>query len=147
MLRQRYTGRRKNPKIPMLKLCGRCGKLHELGYKCRAGQVYSGGEERKLRATNKWTRKSVQIREDAQNLCEVCRAEGRYTFDNLEVHHITKLSTDKELLLEDDNLITLCQEHHKQADRGAISAEYLRKLALERMGRAGQGDERYPRGF
>jgi len=31
-------------------------------------------------------------------------------------------------LLEDDNLIALCIDHHKQADKGEIDIDYLRYL-------------------
>ena len=104
-------------------------------------RTYDTTEERKLRATNKWKEKSLQIREDANNLCEVCRDEGIYTYDNLEVHHIEKIKNNKELLLDDFNLICLCTEHHKQADADKLDNEYLKKLARDRVGR------KYPRGY
>lgn len=71
---------------------------------------------------------SKTIREDSQYLCGVCRAEGVYNYDNLEVHHITKIKEDPGRLLDRDNLICLCAKHHKMADNGEISEDYLRKL-------------------
>ena len=116
----------------MLKSCSRCGKMHDVNYRCTAGVVYQTGEERALRKRNAWRLKSEEIRERANYLCEVCRDQGIYTYDGLEVHHITKIRDNKDLLLDNHNLICLCQKHHKLADSGAISKEYLEKLALDR---------------
>lgn len=118
----------------MLKACGRCGKLHPIGYRCTKGRAYQGGIERELRKSWDWTKKSQEIRDKAQHLCEVCRDQGRYTFDGLEVHHIEKLSENPDGLLDDYNLVCLCVEHHKKADSGEISQDYLRKLAMGREG-------------
>lgn len=116
----------------MYKTCSRCGKIHPFDYKCNVGKVYKGGEERTLRNTYAWEKKSKQIREKAQHLCEVCRREGRLTYNNLEVHHIIKVKDNTSLLLDDLNLVCLCQEHHKKADKGLIDADYLRKIADDR---------------
>lgn len=116
-----------------LKSCSRCGKIHPRGYKCNVGRTYAKktGDD-KLRSKYAWTLKAKQIKADAMGLCEVCRAQGLYTYDNLEVHHITKLREDPNGLLDDDNLICLCKKHHKQADDGEISADYLKELVKER---------------
>lgn len=113
--------------------CSRCGKMHPRGKKCYIGRNYKATDESKLRSSYVWTQKAKQIKEDAQGLCEVCRAEGCYTYKGLEVHHITKLKDNPDLLLDDDNLITLCVEHHKQADDGTLSADYLRELVRRRQ--------------
>jgi len=117
----------------MLKSCSKCGKIHDYNYKCTKGsRVYNGGEERKLRSTYAWAKKSEEIRAKAQFLCEVCRQQGIYNYKGLEVHHITKLRDNPQGLLDDDNLICLCIEHHKQADAGEIDKAYLSELALMR---------------
>ena len=117
----------------MFKACSRCGKVHDSRFKCNAGKIYQSTNERALRNKNAWHTKSLQIREQAQYLCEVCRDQGKITFDNLEVHHIIPLREDDTLLLEDSNLICLCQEHHRQAEAEKISREYLMRLARERI--------------
>ena len=116
-----------------LKSCSKCGKIHPRGVKCEIGRKYQSSQERKLRSTYMWTKKAKQIKADAMGLCEVCRAQGLYTYDGLEVHHITKLKDEPSGLLEDDNLITLCVYHHKQADDGELDADYLRELVKERF--------------
>ena len=106
--------------------------MHKVGERCSISRDYSGGTERALRSKFAWTKKSQEIREKANNLCEVCRDKGIYIYDNLEVHHITKVKDDESLLLDNWNLICLCQECHKQADKGEINKEYLLELAERR---------------
>lgn len=112
--------------------CSVCGKLHPQGYKCYRPRQYKDTEEHNLRNTFDWHEKSRAIREKANGLCEVCRDKGVLTYDGLEVHHIDKLSANKDGLLDDYNLVCLCTKHHKEADRGEISKDYLRDLAERR---------------
>ena len=116
----------------MFKSCSKCGKIHDTKYICNVGRTFTGGDERKLRSKYSWTKKSEEIRERANYLCEVCRDQGIFTYENLEVHHITKVKDDSTKLLENENLICLCQEHHKQADNGEIDKNYLINLAKVR---------------
>lgn len=116
----------------MYKACARCGKMHPHGYQCSVGaskRIYASTEERKQRSTYAWTLKSQEIRDRAHYLCEICLAEGKINYKNIEVHHIVKLKDDRAGLLNNDNLICLCQEHHKKADKNEIAASYLKELA------------------
>lgn len=122
----------------MFKACSRCGRVHDSNYNCTHNKPkfdysrYSDLEERKLRSTAAWTNKSIEIREAAQYLCEVCRDKGVYNYNGIEVHHIEKLRKNKEGFLNNTNLICLCEKHHKQADKGLLDADYLRDLARRR---------------
>ena len=119
----------------MYKSCSRCGKIHDYNYDCTVGKqkrIYDRTEDRRLRSTNAWTQKSKEIREHAHYLCEVCRDCGMLTYESIEVHHIIKVKNNKELLLDNYNLVCLCQEHHRQADSGLIPVEYLQDLARQR---------------
>ena len=116
----------------MFKSCSKCGKIHSSTYKCSVGRVYKDSEERKLRNTYEWQQKSIEIREHANYLCEVCRDEGRFNYNNLEVHHINKIKDAPYLLLDNYNLICLCSEHHKKADNNEIDKDYLINLAMKR---------------
>ena len=115
----------------MYKSCSKCGKIHRAGEKCRTAYISKPTDEKKQRSRYAWTKKSTQVREDSNYLCAVCRDRGVYNYNNVEVHHIKKLREGGGLL-EDDNLICLCVEHHKQADRGELSDEYLRQLSALR---------------
>ena len=126
----------------MLKSCQYCGRIHQKNYDCGKKPVRSKRtrDEREAgRYSYAFTIKSREIKERSNHLCAVCLKEGRLTYDGLETHHITKLTEAPDLLLEDSNLICLCQRHHEMADAGKISQAQLRRLAEER-------DEGYPRG-
>ena len=116
----------------MYKSCSKCGKIHPANERCPVGREYKGGKERELRKRYAWQKKSQQIRQDAGGLCEVCLDMGAINYKGLEVHHIERLKDAPELLLEGENLICLCQKHHKMADRGELSKDYLKNLALKR---------------
>lgn len=114
-----------------LKACSVCGKIHSSAIKCMRKDARVD-REHKLRQTNKWHRKSLEIRERSQWLCAVCRSYGIINHESIEVHHITKLRDNPDGLLDDDNLIALCIPHHKMADDGLIEPELLKRLAHER---------------
>ena len=118
------------------KACSKCGKIHPYNYNCSVGVDSNRSKvaEDRLRSRYAWTKKSKQIREDAGNLCEVCRDQGIATYDGLEVHHIEKLRENVDGLLDDNNLICLCVRHHKEADNGELEKDYLRKLVKKRRG-------------
>lgn len=62
-------------------------------------------------------------------MCRVCFARGVINTIGLETHHIVPLTEDADLAYEDDNLITLCVGHHKEADSGLIARAELIRLA------------------
>ena len=117
-----------------MKACSKCGKIHPYNYICTKGREYNGGQERALRKTNAWTEKSKQIRDRANYLCEVCRDNNLFVYEDLEVHHIHKLKDNPDRLLDDLNLICLCVNCHKKADKGELSIDYLERLARVREG-------------
>lgn len=120
----------------MYKSCSKCGKIHDTNYKCRAGvkKDYTkyNYEEGKLRNTYEWHKKAEQIKRKSLYLCSVCLDKGIYNYNDLEVHHITKIREDKSKLLDNYNLICLCRNCHKLADKGMIDKEYLERLAKKR---------------
>lgn len=121
----------------MYRSCSRCGKIHDTKYRCNHNKPkYDNdkykSQEDKLRHTNAWQRKAAEIKEASQYLCEVCRDKGMFTYDELETHHITKVRHNPARLLDNYNLVCLCKNHHKQAEKGTLSQEYLEKLAVNR---------------
>ena len=125
----------------MLRACGKCGRIHDSSIKCYGSSRLPKTDEQVLRNKAKWHRKSYDIRERSFHLCAICRQAGDYTPKAVEVHHIIKLKDYPQGLLDDSNLICLCVEHHKQADRGEIDIDYLRALADERDGLGGAGND------
>jgi len=116
----------------MFRACSRCGKIHDSKYKCHANKINYTTDESKYRNQRKWKKKSVDIRERANYLCEVCKDQGVINYNDIEVHHIEKIKDNKDRLIDDYNLICLCSLHHRLADSGKIDSNYLKKLACER---------------
>ena len=117
----------------MLSSCTKCGRIHDINFKCNGGGRLPKTAEQALRRRTSWTNKSKDIRERSNYLCSVCLDNGIVRADDdIEVHHIRKLRDYPEGLLKDDNLICLCVLHHKQADQGELSEDYLKQLAQKR---------------
>lgn len=114
----------------MWKSCSKCGRVHPSSYSCHIGDIPT--TENKLRNTYRWRKKREEIKKASNYLCAVCKEEGRYTFEDIEVHHIIKLKERSDLLIDNYNLIPLCVYHHKLADGGKIDPDYLRELARRR---------------
>lgn len=124
-----------------------CGKLHPVGYKCpivaarRAAQKaessdkYKSNTERQLRRSYAWRIKSLEVRDQALHICQVC-ADKKLSFSAgqpVEAHHIISVRNDRNLLLDDYNICVLCRQHHEQAESGKIKKEYLQELARKRI--------------
>lgn len=118
----------------MYKACSKCGKIHPYNKKCYVGDNYRNKNTNasKFRQTPEWKDKSEEIRQDSNYLCSVCLDNGIYNYKQLEVHHITPIRQDITKALDNYNLICLCNEHHRQAERGDIDKDYLYKLAKAR---------------
>lgn len=87
----------------------------------------------RFRKSTRWTNKSLQIRQRDKYLCQICIRKlyntiNVYTYKGVEVHHIVPINEDYDKRLDDDNLITLCQIHHKMADKGLIPREVLQNI-------------------
>lgn len=120
-------------------ICGIVPETHNCPYKRKykfKREYKKDSEQNKFRSSAKWTKKSIEIRERDKYLCQVCYREKYNTvvklnFTNLEVHHIVPLEEDYNKRLDNYNLITLCQYHHKQAENNNIPKEYLLEVAKE----------------
>lgn len=91
----------------------------------------------KFRSTKAWQRKRVEIKERDLYLCQVCvrklypLKDRTYNTDDLEVHHIIPISEDYDKKLDNDYLLTTCQQHHEMAERGDIPRRVLLAIARE----------------
>ena len=121
----------------MKKSCKYCGFIHEVGFNCpkkpKKNSKLKNNEIDGFRSTYAWQRKREEIKQRDLYLCRVCRDKNidgivEYNYEDLGVHHIVPLRVDYSLRLENSNLITLCDKHHKDADSGIIKADYLKSL-------------------
>lgn len=107
----------------MLKTCSRCGKMHDLNHKCYANSnnYYKADPKlRKFRNSTDWKSKAEEIKSRDKYLCQICLSENIFNYKNLSVHHITPISEDWNRRLDNNNLITLCETHHRECESGKI---------------------------
>ena len=132
----------------LLKSCTYCGKIHDKKYICMEKDMAirkrqkkdSTMEENKFRWSGVWKRKAEEIKQRDKYLCQVCARElynttNKYNTHNLEVHHAVGLREDFSARLDNNNLITLCREHHEAAECGAIPLEEIKRIIMEQEGR------------
>lgn len=119
----------------MLKSCQYCGKIHDSKFDCgkKPQKRYNRTKKNKFRSTAVWQHKTVEIRERDNYLCVACfnNLNGtirKLNHDDLSVHHIEPLEERYDLRFDNDNLITLCRNHHEMAENGAISKADLKKI-------------------
>lgn len=133
-------GSRLQGEMEMLRSCSYCGKIHDSKMICRKKsetlknrQRKKTDDENKFRWSGAWKKKAIEIKERDKYLCQVCirQSEIKYNPHNLEVHHIVGLRNDYNKRLDNDNLITLCREHHEMAEAGKIDASWLLLAAKE----------------
>ena len=112
-----------------LRSCPYCGRIHARGFDCGRKPKYGVQKNTpadQFRHSARWTRKSLQIRERDHFMCVYCmQHDGRISPEEIEVHHIVPISEDYDRRLDDDNLISLCREHHEQAEAGVIKRDVL----------------------
>ena len=122
----------------MKKACPYCGKVHDKNYLCPSkplGKYHHSAElsrEDIFRGSYEWKAKRKHII-DRDHICLACYnnlpgTKKRINAEELSVHHIRPLKTNYELRLSDENLITLCRNHHEMAEKNEISAEKLLSL-------------------
>lgn len=113
-------------------ICGVVKRGHKCPYK-KDRRTDKNSKADKFRKSKAWTKKSIEIRQRDRYLCRVCEANlyntiQQFNYDKLEVHHITPVNEDYNKRLDNDNLITLCNYHHKMAEAGDIPREELKGL-------------------
>lgn len=122
----------------MLKSCSYCGKIHDSKYICKEKPIKKKTitEADKFRWTRMWQKKREEIKKRDLYLCQICIRElydtiNKYNTKDLSVHHNTPINEDYNKRLDDDNLLTVCDYHHKMCDRGEITREEVQKIIDE----------------
>jgi 5-methylcytosine-specific restriction endonuclease McrA len=121
----------------MMKTCSVCGRIHDINKTCYRHKKKPKTTANKFRDTYEWKEKRNQIRARDKHLCQIC-LEGkydtfyRYNYNQLEVHHIIPIEEDCDKKLDSENLITLCNMHHKMAEDNKISREELQEIVARK---------------
>lgn len=134
----------------MLKSCKYCGRIHDDKVVCeqkkdtnnRRWQNRKQTRALQFRRSNAWTEKSQQIRKRDRYMCLCCKAQligtvVQYNTRDISVHHIIPIEEEYDRRLDDDNLITVCPTHHEMCERGDITRDEQRRLALDSAGEGG----------
>ena len=109
----------------MYKSCSKCGKIHDSLYKCPKSRIYNPTNEGNIRNTHSWHKKAEEIKRKSNYLCELCKDEHRYTYDNLEVHHIDKIKDKPERLLDNYKNQNILLQKMKKYKKFCISRAFL----------------------
>lgn len=124
----------------MLKSCQYCQKIHDSKYDCGMKPAKSNKRSAhgRFRYTSAWQQKRESIKERDRYLCQICirnlyNTARRLNSENLSVHHANKLNDSYEQRLNDNNLLTLCERHHRMADDGTIPKEQILSIIQEQQ--------------
>ena len=120
----------------MKKSCSRCGRIHNINHRCYANSknyCQQNPETRKFRNSTAWKNKAQEIKERDKYLCQVCLKNNIFNYKELSVHHIQPVAENEALRLENSNLITLCDQHHKECEKGKIPRQEQQKIVDEIM--------------
>lgn len=108
--------------------CPKCGKIHKEGECTKKAEVYGRkNQTRKYRADRRWHYARKQALERDLYCCRMCLADGIIERERLEVHHIIPLYKNPTRAYDIDNLITLCNYHHRMVEDN----EHYTKQLLE----------------
>jgi 5-methylcytosine-specific restriction endonuclease McrA len=77
-------------------------------------------DKNKFRSSAAWKHKRAEILKRDHNMCKICCNE-----EGLQVHHIYSLDTHWQLRLDDNNLITLCEQCHHAAHNAIFNPVFL----------------------
>ena len=122
---------------PHLISCARCGRIHAYGQcpkapepKARYYNPEARTDAQRFRSSRTWQRKAEEVKERDKYLCRLCLFNGRINNRDLSVHHITPINEAKEKRLDNDNLITLCNDCHMKVEGDDQYTDLLRRLAI-----------------
>lgn len=107
-----------------------------MGQKCfknTRNYYQSDPEIRKFRNSGVWKKKAEEIKERDKYLCQICLKKNIINTRDLSVHHITPCAESQILRLENSNLITVCETHHKLCEVGKIPRAEQQAIVAEIM--------------
>ena len=111
----------------MLKSCKYCGRIHDTKYICPRKPVRKKKDNMilRFRNSNSWKKKRREIKERDLYLCQICirnlyDTKVHMNGKDISVHHAVSLEQNFSRRLDDDNLLTLCERHHRMAEDGEI---------------------------
>lgn len=118
--------------------CKWCGRTHKENYICykKSPKQKKNTEAVKFRNSMVWQSKREEIKKRDKYLCQVCirnlyEPRYQYQYEDLHVHHAVPVIENESGHLDNNNLITLCSEHHHMADKGKIPLMEIKEIIEE----------------
>lgn len=127
--------------------CAYCRRIHDKKFDCgkKPVRVKKRYEKDAFRSTAEWQRKAEEIKARDHYLCQICFRDAYGTANrlngiSLSVHHARPLKECYEARLDNGNLLTVCERHHKQADAGIIPLGYILDVIEEQEKTSPRGE-------
>lgn len=123
----------------MLKSCRYCGRIHDKKYDCGKRPIQNhirNSAADRFRYTSAWQQKREQIKARDNYLCQICirnlyNTKKLLNSENISVHHAEKIEQNYEKRLDNDNLLTVCEQHHKMCDNLEIPLSAVKRIISE----------------
>lgn len=121
----------------MFKSCKYCGRIHKMNEECpqkpkRKSAPKIASQQNSIRGSALYQSIRNDVVERDHHICRVCFLQHfKVNSYRLEVHHITPIEEDPSRAYDENNLITLCREHHELAEAGLIAREKLYQLVRQ----------------
>ena len=122
----------------MLRSCMYCGRIHDSKYICKEkpSKKKTITEADKFRWTRIWQKKREEIKKRDLYLCQICIRElyntvTKYNTEELSVHHNIPINEDYNKRLDNDDLLTVCDYHHKMCESGEIPRDEVQRIINE----------------
>ncbi|MDK2587485.1 HNH endonuclease signature motif containing protein [Romboutsia sedimentorum] len=103
--------------------CSYCNKIHDKYEDCEDKLKYKKSNSNeynekynKCYNNSKWKRIRNEVLKDNDYCCEVCKQLEIVNYTDIQVHHITKIIDNDELMFDKSNLLVVCREHHRQIE-------------------------------
>lgn len=123
----------------MLKACRYCGRIHDKKYDCGKRPIQNrirNSAADRFRYTYAWQQKREQIKARDNYLCQICirnlyNTKKTLNSENISVHHAEKIEQNYEKRLDNENLLTVCEQHHKMCDNFEIPLNVVKRIIIE----------------
>lgn len=123
----------------MLKSCKYCNRIHDSKFNCgkKPTRDKRASYKDRFRWSNAWKSKRTEIKRRDRMMCQVCIRQlyecgtRQYNYHDIQVHHIDSLDERWHRRLDNNNLISVCWQHHEMAEKGEIPKQVLFSIVQE----------------
>ena len=66
--------------------------------------------------TTRWKKVREEVLKKSNYMCEICKQLGILNYTDIQVHHIEKIIDNPYKMYDEDNLLVVCRNHHRQIE-------------------------------